>query len=303
MFVCLVSQLVVASVCLAVDSGRGGAGRDGTGLLLPCTGNPRDRIGTARGFPATMSAESTARGETPHCPPAPLSRQLQNMSGVLFVAAQVNRFQRLLRLSSHRIHFPSHTILSASRYIPKYQFIATMDPVTATPTQTTTSSTETKIFVAAHVARKFIESVLVANDVTVENATVVADCLIAADLRGVDTHGINRIPSYLERIRQGVLDGSATPVLSQITPVVTQVDARNGWGFVAADAAMAAAIESAKVSVSFPPGRPSILTNFVLEDLWNWHGKRKAFQSFRHECVDRAKGLGRRHDEPGLHQF
>lgn len=107
---------------------------------------------------------------------------------------------------------------------------------------------EEKIYVAADDARDFVQNVLVANGVPMDNATVVARCLIAADLRGVDTHGMNRIPSYLERIRRGVLDGSAMPDVKQITPVVTQVDARNGWGFVAADAGMAAAIESAKVN-------------------------------------------------------
>lgn len=70
---------------------------------------------------------------------------------------------------------------------------------------------------------------------------------MAADLRGVDTHGINRIPSYMERIRQGVLNASAEPQLVHVTPAVAQVDAHNGFGFVAAHAGMEAAIESAKV--------------------------------------------------------
>ncbi|RAR02075.1 malate dehydrogenase [Stemphylium lycopersici] len=104
-----------------------------------------------------------------------------------------------------------------------------------------------KLYIAAPDAETFVYEVLVANNVTAENARTVARCLIAADLRGVDTHGMNRIPSYLERLRQGVLDGSATPEIKQITPVVTQVDARNGWGFVAADVGMAAAVEAAKI--------------------------------------------------------
>lgn len=109
------------------------------------------------------------------------------------------------------------------------------------------STPEPKVFVDADEARSFVERVLVANGVALDHAAIVAHCLIAADLRGVDTHGMNRIPSYLERLRQGVLDGSATPDIKQVTPVVTQVDAHNGWGFVAADIGMTAAIESAKV--------------------------------------------------------
>jgi len=109
------------------------------------------------------------------------------------------------------------------------------------------AAADSKLYVDARAAEEFIESVLKGNSVAPENASVVARCLVAADLRGVDTHGMNRIPSYMERIRQGVLDGSATPELKQVTPAVAQVDAHNGFGFVAADVGMAAAIESAKI--------------------------------------------------------
>lgn len=106
--------------------------------------------------------------------------------------------------------------------------------------------TDTKINIVPSEARRFVENVLQGNGVPAENAATIARCLIAADLRGVDTHGMNRIPSYMERIRQGVLDASAQPTVTNITPVVTQVDGHNGFGFVSAHAGMAAAIESAK---------------------------------------------------------
>lgn len=109
------------------------------------------------------------------------------------------------------------------------------------------TSNETKHYVEANSAQAFVERILVGNGVSPANAVIVARCLIAADLRGVDTHGMHRIPSYMERIRKGVLDGSAVPELKQITPAVAQVDANNGFGFVAADIGMAAAIESAKI--------------------------------------------------------
>ncbi|RMJ03257.1 hypothetical protein CDV36_015217 [Fusarium kuroshium] len=104
-----------------------------------------------------------------------------------------------------------------------------------------------KIHVAASEARRLVQDILKGNGVPEENATIVARCLVAADLRGVDTHGMNRIPSYMERIRQGVLNASAQPVVNQVTPAVAQVDGNNGFGFVAAHMGMAAAIESARV--------------------------------------------------------
>ena len=79
-----------------------------------------------------------------------------------------------------------------------------------------------------------------------EAAQTVARCLVAADLRGIDTHGCNRLPSYMERIRQGVLDPKAMPSIDQPTPVVAQVDGHNGFGFLAASLGMEKAVEMAK---------------------------------------------------------
>lgn len=101
--------------------------------------------------------------------------------------------------------------------------------------------------VDAEDARKFVESVLVGNGVSAQNAAIIARCLVAADLRGIDTHGMHRIPSYMERIRQRVLNPAAAPEVKQVTPVVSHVDGHNGFGFLAAHVGMAAAIESAKV--------------------------------------------------------
>ncbi|PIG85252.1 malate/L-lactate dehydrogenase [Aspergillus arachidicola] len=103
-----------------------------------------------------------------------------------------------------------------------------------------------KKHITAEDAESFTTKILTANGVPPSNATIISKCLVQADLRGVDTHGINRIPSYMERIRQGVLDAKAHPVLNQITPVVAQVDGQNGFGFVAAHMGMARAIEMAR---------------------------------------------------------
>ncbi|UNI13927.1 hypothetical protein JDV02_000618 [Purpureocillium takamizusanense] len=108
------------------------------------------------------------------------------------------------------------------------------------------SQQQPRIYVAASEARRLMQDILQGNGVPPENASIVARCLVAADLRGVDTHGMNRIPSYMERIRQGVLAASASPSVQQVTPVVAHVDGHNGFGFVAAHAGMAAAITSAR---------------------------------------------------------
>lgn len=104
-----------------------------------------------------------------------------------------------------------------------------------------------KFYVSPQDAQAYVEGVLIGNGVSTDHARTVAKCLVAADLRGVDTHGVNRIPSYMARIRQGVLDPKAEPVFTQTTPVVGQVDAKNAFGFVAAHLGMEKAIQAAKV--------------------------------------------------------
>jgi len=82
---------------------------------------------------------------------------------------------------------------------------------------------DTKITVRHTAAEAFVVSLLEASGVSRKNAEIVARGLVQADLRGVESHGVNRIPSYLARVRNGVLDPKAEPTLTQVTPVVAQV--------------------------------------------------------------------------------
>ena len=41
-----------------------------------------------------------------------------------------------------------------------------------------------------------------------EDATSVADALVHADLRGIDSHGFDRLPTYMSRVRAGLAGGS-----------------------------------------------------------------------------------------------
>lgn len=96
-------------------------------------------------------------------------------------------------------------------------------------------------------ATSFVRAILEGNGVSSVHAATIAGCLVKADLRGVDSHGINRIPSYIERIRKGVLDAKASPTVHQVTPVIAQVDGHNGFGFLAAELGMRTAINMARV--------------------------------------------------------
>ncbi|KAK7956606.1 uncharacterized protein PG986_005828 [Apiospora aurea] len=116
------------------------------------------------------------------------------------------------------------------------------------PAAAVTEEEETrKLYVTAADAQAFTEAVLRGNGAPADHARTVAECLVAADLRGVDTHGVNRLPSYMARVRAGVLDAAATPTLTQVTPAAAQVDGHNTFGAVAGGVAMQAAVDMARV--------------------------------------------------------
>jgi LDH2 family malate/lactate/ureidoglycolate dehydrogenase len=83
-------------------------------------------------------------------------------------------------------------------------------------------------------------------DVPAQDAREVAGCLIKAELRGVDSHGMVRLPVYARRVKVGAV--LARPDL-RLTPVGTAsvlVDGGNGLGPVVGARAMDAAIDLAR---------------------------------------------------------
>src|SRR5262250_3320411 len=85
-----------------------------------------------------------------------------------------------------------------------------------------------------------------------EDAKEVGDCLLQADLRGVDSHGMIRLPVYAERIRKGVVNPRAVPRVVRTSASTALLDGGNGLGAVVGSKAMVKAIELAASSgISF----------------------------------------------------
>lgn len=103
------------------------------------------------------------------------------------------------------------------------------------------------ILVSTAAATTFTISLLTSSSVPLPHAETIASALVLADLRGVESHGINRLPSYLARLRSGILSPTAQPILKQITPVVAQIDGQNAFGFISAQLGIDAAIAMAQV--------------------------------------------------------
>ncbi|GAA4702678.1 Ldh family oxidoreductase [Brevibacillus fulvus] len=81
-----------------------------------------------------------------------------------------------------------------------------------------------------------------------EDAAVIACDLVEANLRGLDSHGVSRIPMYLERIRRGVVNPQPNISVHQVSAAVSLVDGDDGMGFLVAHRAMDEAIALAAES-------------------------------------------------------
>ena len=79
-----------------------------------------------------------------------------------------------------------------------------------------------------------------------EDAREVAGCLIKAELRGIDSHGMVRLPVYARRIQAGVVKARPSVSIRPSGATAALVDGDNGLGPVVGYRAMNAALELAQ---------------------------------------------------------
>ena len=81
-----------------------------------------------------------------------------------------------------------------------------------------------------------------------EDATLAADVLLSADLRGVDSHGIARLSGYVRLWEVKRINPNHSIKIIHETPSTAVVDGDSGLGLVVAPKAMQIAIEKAKAA-------------------------------------------------------
>jgi LDH2 family malate/lactate/ureidoglycolate dehydrogenase len=77
-------------------------------------------------------------------------------------------------------------------------------------------------------------------DVPPEDAALVAESLVNADLIGVATHGVARLPSYVERLERGLVKARPAISVEGGLPWSARIDADNAMGAVAGERAVRA---------------------------------------------------------------
>src|SRR6266545_404445 len=82
---------------------------------------------------------------------------------------------------------------------------------------------------------RFAQQLLESLKVSAPNAKLVAESLVAANLRGVDSHGIQLLPYYIEQIESGDMDRDAVGRVVSEAGCCLTYDCENGIGQASAE--------------------------------------------------------------------
>jgi ureidoglycolate dehydrogenase (NAD+) len=99
---------------------------------------------------------------------------------------------------------------------------------------------------------RFVTAIFRAKQMRPEDAAQVAEVLVWADLRGIDSHGVVRVPRYLNFIKRGDFDPAGRPTLRAISANAFVLDCAHTAGPVAmVEATERAAAAAAQGAVAF----------------------------------------------------
>lgn len=97
-----------------------------------------------------------------------------------------------------------------------------------------------------NILREYTKRLFIAVGVPEEDALITADNLVEANLTGVDSHGVSRIPIYLKRIRDGVDRATCKIDVINELPSLATLDANSSMGIPVGYRAMNMAIKKAQ---------------------------------------------------------
>jgi (2R)-3-sulfolactate dehydrogenase (NADP+) len=95
-------------------------------------------------------------------------------------------------------------------------------------------------------ALELVFDALQKHQTSTENAKEVADALICAEIDGQSGHGLSRVPSYIQQLSSGKVDGNAKPAIVGSNGAVIRIDAKNGFAYPALSLAIKELVSCSK---------------------------------------------------------
>ena len=84
--------------------------------------------------------------------------------------------------------------------------------------------------ISAPALTDFAQAILVAAGTPFEKASIAAQCLVASNLRGVDSHGIQLLPFYIDQLLAGEMDPRTDGRVISESGSCLHFDGQNGLG-------------------------------------------------------------------------
>ncbi len=97
-------------------------------------------------------------------------------------------------------------------------------------------------FIDHNELRAFVTGLFAHHGLPDKDAATCANALVMADLRGVWSHGVVRMPMYCGRLRAGVANASPAITVNKVAAATAHIDGDDGLGLVVAPRAMDEAI-------------------------------------------------------------
>ena len=101
------------------------------------------------------------------------------------------------------------------------------------------------MIITEYTLRSFTENIFLSMGCSDEHATLAADVLLKADLRGIDSHGVARLTGYVRLWEKQRINPTPNIQIVHETPTTATVDGDAGLGLVVAPYAMKIAIQKA----------------------------------------------------------
>lgn len=96
--------------------------------------------------------------------------------------------------------------------------------------------------------KEFVKRVFESYGISCEDSATIADVLLASDLMGIESHGLQRLSMYCTGMKLGRIDTKGKPEVVKETPLSAVIDAHQAYGQIAGVMAMKMAIEKARTS-------------------------------------------------------
>lgn len=103
------------------------------------------------------------------------------------------------------------------------------------------------IAVASQSLYELCRALFLSVDMPEQDAEFCANCLLTTNLWGVDSHGVLRLPIYIQRLRTRAVNPAPQCRVLRACGAVATIDGQDGMGYVVAREAMNKAVELAKL--------------------------------------------------------